>query len=375
MESLEKLYKKILEEINALRKTINDSLDKLEKYTKKELDTLLATMRASIQTDIKNCTESIKNITCLHEDLLKIKDKSEALSFIKYRKCLDQSLKVESVLKEMTTKTEMTITFKPDKAIQQTLSTLSGLGEVLRTVEKSQPTKRTTQNTDSRQNKPKETSQSDTGNQTSGFKVNKSHPLSSTSRSYSPGNRTSDLTKSGQVIDPLSSSTHQLVQGYQPGSVSQSYQIIKVKSSKKYSVTIKSDIDVCCISSICETASGELIITDIVQCRVKLLDQTYKVVAHYVFSSAPWSMCSIDSNLVAVTVGHHQVHFIRVTNGQLINDRILELKHECLGIAHHHGNLYITDGTALYLYTLDGKLVREMYKDTSGYYNAGNNYS
>ncbi|KAH3720587.1 hypothetical protein DPMN_063487 [Dreissena polymorpha] len=82
-------------------------------------------MRTSIQTDIENCTKSITNITCHHEDFLKIKDKSEALSFIKYRKCIDQSLKVESVLQEMTTKTEMTLTFRPDTTIQQTLSTLS----------------------------------------------------------------------------------------------------------------------------------------------------------------------------------------------------------------------------------------------------------
>ncbi|KAH3867698.1 hypothetical protein DPMN_030831 [Dreissena polymorpha] len=338
------------------------------------MDTFLVTMRTSIQTDIENCTQSIKNITCLHEDLLKIKDKSEALSFIKYRKCLDQSLKLESVLQEMTTKTEMTLTFKPDTTIQQTLSTLSGLGQILSTARQSQPFKRTTQNTDSRQNKPKDTSQSDPGHQTtSGFKVNKSNPESSTSRSYSPGNQTSDLTKLGQVSDPVSSSSHKLVQGHQPGAVSKSDQIIKVKSSKKYRMNIKGDYT-CFISSICETASGELLLTDLNNHNVKLLDQTYKVVAHCVLPRSPWSMCSIDSSLMAVTVENNEVHFIRVTNGQLIKDRILKLQHHCNGIAHQNGNLYITDGRALYLYTLDGSLVREMYKDTSGY-NEGNNYS
>ncbi|KAH3720404.1 hypothetical protein DPMN_063303 [Dreissena polymorpha] len=79
-------------------------------------------MRPSIQTDIENFTKAIQNITCLHEDFLNIKDKSEALSFIKYRKCLGQSLKVESVLQEITTKTEITLTFRPDEVIQQTLS-------------------------------------------------------------------------------------------------------------------------------------------------------------------------------------------------------------------------------------------------------------
>ncbi|XP_052247306.1 E3 ubiquitin-protein ligase TRIM56-like isoform X1 [Dreissena polymorpha] len=367
IKSLEKSYTTLLEEINALRKTINDSLDQLEKYTKKELDTFLVTMRTSIRTDIENCTKSITNITYHHDDFLKIKDKSEALSFIKYRKCIDQSLKVESVLQEMTTKTDMTLTFKPDKTIQQTLSTLSGLGQILRTVEQSHPAKRTTQNTDNRQNKPKETSQSDPGHQTtSGFKVNKSHPESRTSRSSSPGNGTSDLTKSGQVSDPVSSSSDQLVQGHQPGAVNRSDQIIKVKSSKKYSVKIQGDKSKCTIRGICETASGELLISDWNNRKVMLMDQTYKVVSHCDLPWVPCSMCSIDSSLVAVSNQYgKEVHFIRVINSQLIQDRILKFQHDCLGIAHQHGNLYITDGSALYLYTLDGRLVREVYKDTS----------
>ncbi|KAH3795973.1 hypothetical protein DPMN_149536 [Dreissena polymorpha] len=47
---------------------------------------------------------------------------------------------------------------------------------------------------------------------------------------------------------------------------------------------------------------------------------------------------------------------------------------ECMGIAHQHGTLYTTDGSALYHYTLDGRLVREMFADTTGY-NTGSNYS
>ncbi|KAH3720586.1 hypothetical protein DPMN_063486 [Dreissena polymorpha] len=146
----------------------------------------------------------------------------------------------------------------------------------------------------------------------------------------------------------------------------------KVKSSKKYNVKIKGDTNQCSLTGICETASGELLLTDWRNNKVKLLDQTYKVVAHCDLRNAPWSMCSIDSNLVAVTVTYKQVHFIRVTNGQLIKDRILKLKHDCFGIAHQHGNLYITDGNALYLYTVDGRLVREMYKDTSYQWADGN---
>ncbi|XP_052245443.1 RING finger domain and kelch repeat-containing protein DDB_G0271372-like isoform X2 [Dreissena polymorpha] len=366
MKSIEKSYKKILEEINALRKTINDALDQLEKYTKKELDTLLETTRKSIQTDKENCTESIKNITCLKEDWRRINGKSESLNFIKYRKCIVHSIKVEAVLQEMTKKNEIQLIFKPDTTIQTNLSTLSGLGQIFSSVKQFKPSHRITENLVTRQNKPEASSQSDPENRTTSIlkkKIPKPDP--SSSRKYTPGNQTSDLTKSGQVSDPVSSSSDQLVQGYQPGAVSKPDQIIKVTNDKRYTVLIKGDEKTCKISVICETSSGELLITDFNNKKVKLLDQTYKVVTHCDLPSTPWSMCSIDSNLVAVAMSNKDVHFISVSNGQLIQDRILKLQHFCRGIAHQDGNLYMADGKALYLYTVDGRLVREMYNKTS----------
>ncbi|KAH3873640.1 hypothetical protein DPMN_036877 [Dreissena polymorpha] len=376
MKSIEKSYKKTLEEINELRKTINDALDQLEKNTKKELDTLLETTRKSIQTDIENCTESIKNITCVKEDWLKIKEKNESPNFIKYRKCLVHSIKVEAVLQEITTQNEMKLIFKPDTAIQQNLSTLSGLGQIFSSEKQIQPAQKTTQNLVTRQNKPEASSKSDPDNQTtSRLKKNISIQDPSSLRKNQPGNRTSDLTMPGQVYNLVSSSSHQLVQGHQPGAVNRSDQIIKVKSRKKYSVKIKGDTITCSISGFCETASGELLSADWNNKKVKLMDQTYKVLAHCDLPWRPWSMCSIDSSLVAVTLENKEVHFIRVTNGQLVKDRILKLQHACWGIAHQHGNLYITDGSAaLYIYTVDGRLVREMYEDTSDNW-PGNNYS
>ncbi|XP_052260888.1 uncharacterized protein LOC127865044 [Dreissena polymorpha] len=78
-------------------------------------------------------------------------------------------------------------------------------------------------------------------------------------------------------------------------------------------------------------------------------------------------MCSIDSSLVAViTFKSSNIYFIRVTNGRLVQDRALNLQHDCSGIAHHHRNLYITSGTALYQYSLDGTLLRKLYDDTTG---------
>ncbi|KAH3707891.1 hypothetical protein DPMN_067310 [Dreissena polymorpha] len=141
MKSLEQSYNTILEEIKALRKKINVLLDELEKNTIKELDPLLATMKKSIQTDIDNCTESIKHMTCVQEDWLRRKDKSEAVNFIMYRKCLDQSLRTKTLLQAKTTQNERTLTFNPDTTIQQTLSTLMGLGQIITKVKQTQTAK------------------------------------------------------------------------------------------------------------------------------------------------------------------------------------------------------------------------------------------
>ncbi|KAH3848921.1 hypothetical protein DPMN_091306 [Dreissena polymorpha] len=215
----------------------------------------------------------------------------------------------------MTTKNEMTLFFNPDTTILQTLSNLSGLGQIHSKGKRLQTTKSTTQNTEIRQKTV-----------------------------YSQQQLSSDVKQQSVICHPN--------------------QVIRVKSSQKYTVNMKNDSETCFILGICETATGELLIIDGKNCKVKLLDQTYKVVDHY--DIKPIDMCSIDSSLVAITVnGGCEVHFLQVTNGQLIWDRKLELQHYCLGIAHHQGNLYITDGKALYHYTVDGRLVSKMYEDTS----------
>ncbi|XP_052251792.1 uncharacterized protein LOC127858625 isoform X2 [Dreissena polymorpha] len=321
MKSLEQSYNTILDKINALRQNINASLDELEKNTIKELDTLLATMKMSIETDIEKCTESIKHMTCVQEDWLRIKDKSEAVNFIMYTKCLDQSLKTKTVLQEMTTTNERTFTFNPNTTIQQTLSMLTGLGQIVNKMKHTQTAKIIAQNTETRQEKP--------------------NPCSTVAIKHC---QTRDVTKPSVRCDPN--------------------QVIRVESNsiKMYLVKVKTDKKTSVISGICGTATGELLITDYDNNSVKLLNQTYKVVDVCHLPDKPCSMCSIDSSLVAVTLENWEVHFIRVTNDQLVKDRILKLQHECYGIAYHQSNLYITDSSALYRYTVDGRLVSKMYK-------------
>ncbi|XP_052215866.1 uncharacterized protein LOC127834233 isoform X3 [Dreissena polymorpha] len=383
LKSLEQAYNTILEEINALRKAINDSLDQLERNTIKELDTLLAKLRTSIQTDNANCNESIKKMTSVKEDWLTMKGKSEAIQMIIYRKCLDMSLKTKAVLQEMTVENDITLSFTPDPIILQTMATLSGLGQIL------------TENRVTKETKPEACCalpiKSDPEIQAS--ETNKQDLVTSpvlvlgTPRQAEIANQTSALNKldtiSNQASVPhkqyhtvTSSSSTQLVQRYLSSAHDKSdpNQIIRMnrmKTSKMYNVKIEKDSEYswCYITGICEIATGELLITN--NRKVKLLDQTMKVVTHYDLPSNPLSTCSIDSSLVAVAMYIKEIIFIRVTNRKLVKDRTMEFQHLCHSIAHHQGNLFITTVTALYQYTVDGRLLRKLYEDTRGTWTVG----
>ncbi|KAH3839029.1 hypothetical protein DPMN_112450 [Dreissena polymorpha] len=352
-------------------------------------------------------------MTSFKEDWLNIKGKSEATQMIMYRKCLDMSVKTKAVLQEITEDNDITLSFTPDPIILQTMATLSGLGQIL--IKESREAKETkskaccelsskinpeiqaieTNNQDldtipvsgtPRQAKvanqtstlnnldtiynqaPVPPKQSDITNQSTA--VNKSdyvpNPISN-----SPAQSDNALNKPGWMPHTVTSCTStQLAQGYQSSELDRSdpNQVIRVKESKKYEVE-----DVYYISGICEITNGEFLLTDKRNLKVKLLDQTYEVVAQCDLPSQPMSICRIDSSLVAVAMDIKKIIFIKVTNLQLLIDRTLEFQHLCNGIAYHQGNLFITTDTALYQYTVDGRLVSKLYEDTM-FGRTGNSY-
>ncbi|XP_052267415.1 uncharacterized protein LOC127869125 [Dreissena polymorpha] len=143
-----------------------------------------------------------------------------------------------------------------------------------------------------------------------------------------------------------------------------------------YNVKTCRDSHDCWIAGICETPNGELLITDRFNNTVKLLDQSFNVLNHLKLTTNPISICNTYSNNFAVAavdnyLGKYNIHFIRVTNGKLVHNRTLNPQHSCRGITHHQENLYITSGDALYNYTVEGRLVRKVYEDTSGSLNVG----
>ncbi|KAH3850779.1 hypothetical protein DPMN_093252 [Dreissena polymorpha] len=142
-------------------------------------------------------------------------------------------------------------------------------------------------------------------------------------------------------------------------------QVLSVKRTSQYNVKISSDSNqTCYIIGICSLRSGEVIVADNLNKKVKLLDQHFNVSSHCDVSSKPQDMCLITSNEVAVTLEDAGVQFMSVSNRQLVKGRTLQFPHKAVGIAHRQGALYITSRTALYHYTLSGTLVKKVYEET-----------
>ncbi|KAH3754149.1 hypothetical protein DPMN_188811 [Dreissena polymorpha] len=147
--------------------------------------------------------------------------------------------------------------------------------------------------------------------------------------------------------------------------------VLNVQGKSVHNVKISSDPFECRITAVCVLPDKQILVADNDNRKIKLLDQQYQVVSHWSANAFTVDMCQITPSEVAVIVDEgniHEVQLITVNNRQLMAERRLQLQHLCAGIAFHQGDLYITDYTVLYKYTLKGKLICKIYEDKSDTY-------
>ncbi|KAH3881850.1 hypothetical protein DPMN_005777 [Dreissena polymorpha] len=140
-----------------------------------------------------------------------------------------------------------------------------------------------------------------------------------------------------------------------------------VQSITKHNVRIPSDSGECYIGGICVLPDGQALVVDWKNHNVKLLNQQYQVVSHWDVNARPVDICLITPSEVAVAVNDHdskihEVQFITVYQGKLVPGRKFQLQHECRGIDHHQGDLFVISSEELYKYTLNGKQVCSLYR-------------
>ncbi|KAH3794141.1 hypothetical protein DPMN_147672 [Dreissena polymorpha] len=104
IQSLEKTYNTILEEIHNLREEINEYLDTVEMNTVSLLDTLLLAVKTSVQEDILVCKQVIEDMNHSDNNMQIMENNSDTLQCIMYSNCRDESFKAESMLHGLTAK-------------------------------------------------------------------------------------------------------------------------------------------------------------------------------------------------------------------------------------------------------------------------------
>ncbi|KAH3793594.1 hypothetical protein DPMN_147108 [Dreissena polymorpha] len=147
--------------------------------------------------------------------------------------------------------------------------------------------------------------------------------------------------------------------------------IVSIEDKSEYNVRTASDKYKCSITGICTTSNGDLVIADCYNNCVKLLNQAYKVIDQVQLPPTLWSMCNISSFEMAVTVSSYisdalnAIYLLGVDGGKIIRKQVLKMNHVCYGIAHVDAEVFVTSGSALYEYTMDGRLVKKLYEDST----------
>ncbi|KAH3790896.1 hypothetical protein DPMN_169104 [Dreissena polymorpha] len=142
--------------------------------------------------------------------------------------------------------------------------------------------------------------------------------------------------------------------------------VFTLNGKSVHNVRMPSESGTCHITAVCALPNGQVLVADYYNKRVKLLNQQYRVVSHLdVRDGFIHDMCLITPTEVAVAMSKYEVQFITVSQSQLAKGRKLKLQQKCRGIAHNQGDLYICSPTALYKFTLRGKLDCRLYEDSS----------
>ncbi|KAH3704090.1 hypothetical protein DPMN_079145 [Dreissena polymorpha] len=159
--------------------------------------------------------------------------------------------------------------------------------------------------------------------------------------------------------------------------------VIRMDGKSEYDVRTEGEFK-CSIGDICVLSSGQVLVTDQFNNKVKLLSQTYQVVSHCSVSDPqlnwPLGICQITPSEFGIAVSPMGAHgdgfppskilFIKVNNSQLVKDRILKFQHYCNSIVYQKGDLFVTSGTALFKYKLSDTctLVSKLHEDKSDKY-------
>ncbi|XP_052768074.1 uncharacterized protein LOC128208557 [Mya arenaria] len=305
MNSLKASGKSILTKIKNLRKTLNKLLDEMEKKTVKEMDSVLAELNGSLQKDIDRCNNLHDHMKALLDTIPARGEDSESSSYIGYRKCQDKIAEVNSLLKQMSTRPEATITFKLNTQAEQLLSELKTLGYF------------------------------------------EGYPDTQIPKKPAGVSLPREINKFSDI------STVFEVQG-------KKYFSTKLISDKKpcriTGITELPGGDIVLV----DTRNCKV---KVLNSMSKVT--THCDLPEYPWDICHISKNKVAVTVTRATPVRYEVHFLTVSTNKIKMTRKFSVDHYCRSIRHHQGQLYVSSCNTLYIYTTAGRLVNKIHEDMS----------
>ena len=113
-------------------------------------------------------------------------------------------------------------------------------------------------------------------------------------------------------------------------------------------VKIPDDTHDCLISGIDITVDGNMMLTDIDNCKVKLFTPDGKLLSSLTPPAGPFDVAVINKSETAVCMKNKQIGIINITDsGHLALKRIIKTKQYAFGISAYNNDLIVTCGTSV----------------------------
>ncbi|XP_053382838.1 uncharacterized protein LOC128546052 isoform X2 [Mercenaria mercenaria] len=139
-----------------------------------------------------------------------------------------------------------------------------------------------------------------------------------------------------------------------------------VKDKYKSNIRVKGDRYECDIHGCCLLPSGEILLADCDNVRLKKLDTRYQVISVCDMPISPKDVCYIGNNVAVVALSNNKLQFVDVKGGMTLTKSV-DTDHICWGLAYGNNQLYVTDHRSVYIYSKDGIKQRILYTHQSGY--------
>ncbi|KAL4218917.1 hypothetical protein ACF0H5_021504 [Mactra antiquata] len=144
--------------------------------------------------------------------------------------------------------------------------------------------------------------------------------------------------------------------------------IYKLKGSRDISIKVANDAKTCYSEGCCLTQDNQLLVTDLVNKKVKRIDTSTMTVTDYCsLDSRPIGICCINQQeAVVACCDPNKIQYVSIEH-KIMPTMKIDTPHGCYGIAMNNENLYVTDMyTSLYVYDMNGTLLRTITNNNDG---------